>query len=62
MPKLNHNKSWNTMSIRHMEMVWKAEIKNREEQRKIMELKKQFEEERQMREIRKQQSGDQKKN
>jgi len=52
MGKMNHNKSWNTQSLKHVELVWKAERKHGEEERKIQALKSEKKKQDQMSELR----------
>jgi len=52
MGKMNHNKSWNTQSLKHVELVWKAERKHGEEERKISALKSEKKKQDQMADLR----------
>jgi len=49
---MNHNKSWNTQSLKHVELVWKAEKRHVEEEKKIQSLRSEKKKQDQMAELR----------
>eukprot|EP01125_Pyxidicula_operculata_P013526 TRINITY_DN448_c0_g1_i2.p1 TRINITY_DN448_c0_g1~~TRINITY_DN448_c0_g1_i2.p1 ORF type:complete len:473 (+),score=131.14 TRINITY_DN448_c0_g1_i2:161-1579(+) len=47
-------KSWHTGTMRHMEKVWKAQVRHEQEEKKTQELRRELMEEREIEELRKQ--------